>query len=67
MQRIGDNAYNLPRDRLISYRAEMRALIAEFDDIMGVNDTNDNDNDNEEIYDDKEPQQYNEHESEEQS
>ena len=49
MQRIGDNAYNLPRDRLISYHAEMRGLIAEFDEIMGVND-----NDNDEFYHDKE-------------
>jgi hypothetical protein len=39
MQRIGDNAYNLPQDRLISYYAEMRGLIAKFDDIMAGRNT----------------------------
>lgn len=52
MQRIGDSAYNLPRDQLISYHAEMRGLITKFDDIMTVDDNNDNDND--ESYDNKE-------------
>ena len=45
-------AYNLPRDQLISYHAEMLGLITKFDDIMTVDDNNDNDND--ESYDNKE-------------
>jgi hypothetical protein len=53
MQRIGDNAYNLPQDRLISYHVEMQGLIAEFEDITTVDDNDNNDNDNNEFDDDE--------------
>jgi hypothetical protein len=39
MKRVDDNAYDLPRDQLIRYYAEMRGLIARFDDIIRINDS----------------------------
>jgi len=43
MHRVGDNAYNLPLDQLMSYYVEMRGLIARFDDIMRINDLKNHD------------------------